>query len=65
MTILAIKEEIIITNHGRPVGVLKGFATEEDYLEFRLLNDPRVQAIIERSRKEAREGKVTPIEDLE
>jgi prevent-host-death family protein len=61
----AIKEEIIITNHGRPVGVLKGFATEEEYLEYRLLNDPRFQKIIERSRTEAREGKVTPIEDLE
>jgi len=37
----AAKEEVLITSHGKPVGVLKGFADEEDYLEYRLLNDPR------------------------
>jgi len=61
----AAQKRIIVTNHGRPVGVLKGFANEDDYLEYRLLNDPRFQKIIERSRKEARAGKVTRIEDLD
>jgi len=59
------KEEVVITNHGRPVGVLKGFANEDDYLEYRLLNDPRFQRIVQRSRTEAREGKVTRLADLE
>jgi len=48
------KEEVLITNHGRPVGVLKGFSDEDEYLEYRLLNDPRFQKIVERSRREAR-----------
>lgn len=61
----AAREEVIITNHGKPVGVLKGFANEDDYLEYRLLNDPRFQGIVERSRQEARQGKVTKLEDLE
>jgi len=61
----AAREDVIITNHGKPVGVLKGFATEDDYLEYRLLNDPRFQGIVERSRQEARQGKVTKLEDLE
>ena len=58
------KEEIIITNHGKPVGVLTGFASEDDYLEYRLLNDPRFLKIIEQSRREARQGKVTKLDDL-
>jgi prevent-host-death family protein len=60
----SVKEEIVITNHGKPVGILKGFADEDDYLEYRLLNDPRFQHVVERSRKEAQDGKVTKLEDL-
>ena len=60
----AAQEEIVITSHGRPVCVLKGFAHEDDYFEYRLLNDPRFQKIIERSRKEARRGKITRIEEV-
>jgi len=58
------KEEILITVHGRHVGVLRGFADEDEYLEYRLLQDPRFLKMIERSRKEARKGKVTRLEDL-
>jgi len=58
------QEEIIITNHGKHVGVLMGFASEDDYLEYRLLNDPRFLKLIERSRSEARKGKVTRLDDL-
>jgi len=61
----AAKQEVVITNHGKPVGVIRGFATEEEYLEYRLLNDPRFHKIVQRSRKEARRGKVTRIEELE
>lgn len=60
----AAKEEILITNHGKPVGVIKGFANEDEYLEYRLLNDTRFHRIVERSRKEARKGKVTKLDDL-
>lgn len=59
------KEEVVITNHGKPVGVLKGFANEDEYLEYRLLNDQRFLKVVERSRREARSGKVTKLEDLE
>ena len=60
----AAKEEILITNHGKPVGVIKGFANEDEYLEYRLLNDPRFHRIVERSREEARKGKVTSLENI-
>jgi prevent-host-death family protein len=61
----AAKQDIVITNHGRHVAVLTGFVDEDEYLEYRLLNDPRFQKIIKRSRKEAHEGKVTRLDDLE
>ncbi len=61
----SIREEVIITNHGRPVGVLMGFANEDEYIEYRLLNDPHFVKMINQARKESREGKVTRIEDLE
>jgi prevent-host-death family protein len=61
----AAKEEIVITNHGKPVGVLKGFSSEDEYLEYRLLHDPRFERIILESRSQYRKGKVTRIEDLD
>lgn len=61
----ASKQDVVITSHGRHVAVLTGFADEDDYLEYRLLNDPRFQRIIERSRQDASEGRVTRLEDLE
>lgn len=59
------KQDIVITNHGRHVAVLTGFTDEDEYLEYRLLNDPRFQHIVERSRQEARDGKVTSLRDLD
>ena len=32
---LAEREEIVITRHGRPAGVLIGFASEDDWFEYR------------------------------
>jgi len=61
----ASEQDIVITDHGRHVAVLTGFADEDDYQEYRLLNDPEFQEIIGRSREEAREGRVTRLEDLE
>ena len=33
---LAASEEIVITRHGKPAGVLIGFESEEDWLDYRL-----------------------------
>jgi len=33
-------QEIVITRHGKPAGVLIGFETEEDWFDYRLQNDP-------------------------
>lgn len=37
---LAESEEILITRHGRPAGVLIGFETEEDWVDYRLEHHP-------------------------
>lgn len=61
---LAEKEEIVITRHGKPAGVLIGFATEDDWFDYRLENDPRFLARVAAARDNLREGKGTRIEDL-
>src|SRR3954452_5310294 len=33
-------QEIIITRHGKPAGVLIGFESEDDWFDYRLENDP-------------------------
>ena len=61
----AAEEDVVITNHGRPVGVLQGFAKDDDYEEYLLLNDPRFHTIVAESRQEYRGGKFTPLEDID
>ena len=51
------EEQIVITKHGRPAGVLMGFASEDDWFDFRLENDPRFFKKIEESRASIRDGR--------
>lgn len=37
---LAESEEILITRHGKPAGVLIGFESEDDWLDYRLEHHP-------------------------
>ena len=62
---VAEKEEVLITRHGRPAGVLIGFESEDDWFEYQLENDPRFLARIESARRSLREGRGTRIEDLD
>ena len=61
---LAEKEEIVITREGKPAGVLIGFESEEDWIEFRLGNDPRFLRRVEAARKSIRSGKGVRIEEI-
>jgi prevent-host-death family protein len=58
-------QEIVITRHGKPAGVLIGFGSEEDWFEYRLEHDPRFLRRIERARKSLRSGRGIRLEDLE
>ena len=54
---LAERDEIVITRRGKPAGVLIGFASEEDWVDYRLGKDPRFLRRIERSRRSLRSGR--------
>ena len=43
---LAEKEEVLITRHGKPAGVIVGFESEEDWFDYRLENDPRFAVVL-------------------
>jgi len=61
---LAEKEEVVITRHGRPAGVLIGFEDEEDWFDYRLENDPRFLKRIERARQSLKSGGGIKIENI-
>ena len=61
---LAEKEEIIITRHGKPAGILIGFSSEDQWFNFRLEHDPRFLARVEKARKSLREGKGIYLKDI-
>lgn len=58
-------QEIVITRHGKPAGVLIGFGSEEDWFEYRLEYDPRFLRRIEQARNSLRAGRGVRLEDLE
>jgi prevent-host-death family protein len=60
----AAKEEIVITRHGRPAGVLIGFESEDDWFDFRLENDPRFLARVAHARASLRAGRGIAWEDV-
>ena len=62
---IAAQEEVIITRHGKAAGILIGFASEDDWFDYRLENDPRFTRRIEAARASLRAGHGIRFEDLE
>jgi prevent-host-death family protein len=58
-------QEIVITRHGKPAGVLIGFESEDDWFDYRLEHDPRFLQRIEQARNSLRAGHGVRLEDLE
>jgi prevent-host-death family protein len=61
---LAEGQEIVITRHGRPAGVLIGFESEDDWFEYQLENNPAFLRRIASARAEIRNGLGVKLEDL-
>ena len=61
----AEKEEIVITRHGKPAGVLIGFSSEEDWFDYRLEHDPGFLARVATARKSLAAGRGVRLEDAE
>jgi prevent-host-death family protein len=57
-------EEVVITRHGKPAGVLIGFKSEEEWFEYRMQSDPRFLARIEAARGSIRAGRGIPLEQV-
>jgi prevent-host-death family protein len=62
---LAENEEIVITRHGKPAGVLIGFQSEDDWFDYRLEHDPRFLKRIEAARQSLRAGRGVKLKDIE
>jgi prevent-host-death family protein len=62
---LAAREEILITRHGQPAGVLIGFESEDDWLDYRLEHHPEFLRRIAEARAALREGRGVRLEELE
>jgi prevent-host-death family protein len=58
------KQEIVITRHGKPAGVLIGFESEDDWFDYKLENDPRFLERVDQARKSLRAGRGTRLEDV-
>jgi prevent-host-death family protein len=58
-------QDIVITRHGKPAGILIGFDSEEDWFDYRLENDPRFLRRIEQARNSLRAGRRIRLEDFE
>lgn len=60
----AEKQEIVITWHGKPAGVVIGFESEDDWFDYKLENDPRFLKRVEQARKSLQAGRGVRLEDL-
>ncbi len=61
---LAESEEIVITRHGKPAGVLIGFESEDDWLDYRLEHHPEFLRRVAEARESLRSGHGVRLEDL-
>jgi len=62
---LAADQEIVITRHGRPAGVLVGFASEDDWFEYRLEHHPEFVRRVAEARAALRRGEGVPLEEVQ
>jgi antitoxin (DNA-binding transcriptional repressor) of toxin-antitoxin stability system len=62
---LAEEEEVVITRGGKPAGLLIGFKSEEDWLDWELENDPRFLRRIEAARRDLQQNGGVRLEEVE
>ena len=61
---LAEEENVVITRHGKPAGILVGFASEDDWFDYRLEHDERFLARIATARESLRANKGLRLEEI-
>jgi len=60
----AEEQEIVITRHGKPAGLLIGFESEDDWFDYRLEHDPRFLQRVQEARNSLRAGRGVKLEDV-
>jgi prevent-host-death family protein len=55
---------VVITRNGKPVAVIVGVQDEDEIERLRMAYSPKLQAILEKSRKQIREGNVLSHEEF-
>ena len=61
----AAQQDVVITQDGKPLGVLSGFADEDDWFDYCLERHPRFLDHVARARESARQGKGIRLEELD
>ena len=61
---LAAQGESVITRHGRPAGVLIGFASEDDWFDYRIEHHPEFLRRITDARDAFRDGRGVRLEEI-
>jgi prevent-host-death family protein len=61
---LAASQEILITRHGKPAGVLIGFEDEEAWFDYRLEHHPEFLRRVAEARKALTAGRGVRLENL-
>jgi prevent-host-death family protein len=61
---LASQDELVITRHGRPAGVLIGFKDEEAWIDYQIENHPEFLERIAEARAALRAGRGVRLEDV-
>jgi prevent-host-death family protein len=61
---LTESEEILITRHGKPAGVLIGFESEDDWFDYRLEHHPEFLQRVAAARQALREARGIRLKDL-
>jgi prevent-host-death family protein len=61
----AERQDILITRHGKPAGLLIGFESEDDWFDWRLEHDARFLARIAKARESLRLGRGISLEDVD
>ena len=61
---MAEKEEVVITRHGKPAGILIGFESEDEWFDYRLEHDPAFLQRVEKARQSLRTGRGVKLEDV-
>ena len=56
-------QDVVITRHGKPAGVLIGFKSEDDWFEYRLEHHPWFVQRVAQARASLRAGRGVKLED--